>query len=286
MISFGLFKKIIIADYFSIIVDNSYSNVENLSFLSSWIATLSYTFQIYFDFSGYIDIALGSALLFNIKLPINFNSPYKSLNIKEFWRSWHISLSNFLKKYIYIPLGGNKINFTVTNINFLLTFLIGGFWHGAGWNFIVWGSLHGLALILLNIFKKTSIGINKFFAWFITFNFINITWIFFRVDSVNNAVVIIKKMFGFEQIILPIFIKNYFNLNFVKYGSAFLNSFDIKKTIFYLFICFVITIFLPNNNKFLDYNKKNYVFSLLAGFAFIISIIGMNKVTTFIYFNF
>ena len=286
LISFGLFKKIIIADYFSIIVDNSYSNVENLSFLSSWIATLSYTFQIYFDFSGYIDIALGSALLFNIKLPINFNSPYKSLNIKEFWRSWHISLSNFLKKYIYIPLGGNKINFTVTNINFLLTFLIGGFWHGAGWNFIVWGSLHGLALILLNIFKKTSIGINKFFAWFITFNFINITWIFFRVDSVNNAVVIIKKMFGFEQIILPIFIKNYFNLNFVKYGSAFLNSFDIKKTIFYLFICFVITIFLPNNNKFLDYNKKNYVFSLLAGFAFIISIIGMNKVTTFIYFNF
>ena len=286
LISLGLFKKIIIADYFSIVVDSSYSNVENLSFLSSWIASLSYTFQIYFDFSGYIDIALGSALLFNIKLPINFNSPYKSLNIKEFWRSWHISLSNFLKKYIYIPLGGNKINFTVTNINFLLTFLIGGFWHGAGWNFIVWGSLHGLALILLNIFKKTSIGINKFFAWFITFNFINITWIFFRVDSVNNAVVIIKKMFGFEQIILPIFIKNYFNLNFVKYGSAFLNSFDIKKTIFYLFICFVITIFLPNNNKFLDYNKKNYVFSLLAGFAFIISIIGMNKVTTFIYFNF
>lgn len=286
LISFGLFKKVIIADYFSSIVNSSYNNIENLTFLSSWIASLSYTFQIYFDFSGYIDIALGSALLFNIRLPINFNSPYKSLNIKEFWRCWHISLSNFLKRYIYIPLGGNKISFTVTNINFLLTFIIGGFWHGAGWNFIIWGSLHGLALVFLNIFNKTSIKISNILAWFITFNFINITWIFFRVDSVNYAFIILKKMFGFEQIILPISIKNYINLNFIEYGNAFLTSFEVKKTIFYLLISLIITIFLPNNNRFLDYKKKNYTLSLSAGFAFVLAIVGINKITTFIYFNF
>jgi alginate O-acetyltransferase complex protein AlgI len=286
LISFGLFKKVIIADYFSIIVNNSYDNIDKLNFLSSWIATLSFTFQIYFDFSGYIDIAIGSALLFNFTLPINFNSPYKSTNIREFWNRWNITLSNFLKNYVYIPIGGNKISSITTCRNLLITFIIGGLWHGAGWNFIIWGFLHALALIIINFFKKINCKLNKFIAWFLTFNFINITWIFFKIDNFQEALLVLKNMFTLKKIILPIFLSKYFNFDFAEYGNAFSLIEDKNKTIIFFILSLVIIFFAPNNNQYI-YNKKHKLkIAFIAGIAFIVSIIGINKTSVFIYFNF
>jgi D-alanyl-lipoteichoic acid acyltransferase DltB (MBOAT superfamily) len=286
LISFGLFKKVIIADYFSIIVNNSYDNIEKLNFLSSWIASLSFTIQIYFDFSGYIDIAIGSALLFNIILPINFNSPYKSINIREFWNRWNITLSHFLKNYVYIPIGGNRISSITTCRNLLITFIIGGLWHGAGWNYLIWGFLHALALIIINFFKKINYKLNNFIAWFLTFNYINLTWIFFKIDNFQEALFLLKSMFTLEKIVLPIFLNKYFNFNFVEYGNVFPVLEDKNKTIIFLIVSLFIIFFTSNNNQYI-YNKKHKLkIALIAGIAFIISIIGINKTSVFIYFNF
>ena len=191
----GLFKKVMIADTLARFVQTGFSHVDQLAFLSSWLISLSYTFQLYFDFSGYADMAIGSGLLFGIKLPENFNSPYKALDIQDFWRRWHMTLSTWLKNYIYFPLGGSRCSTLQTCCNLFLTFFIGGIWHGAGWTFIIWGSLHGFAALIHRLWLKTGFHLNKILAWLITFNFVNIAWIFFRSDKAKDACTILKKMF-------------------------------------------------------------------------------------------
>jgi len=146
--SIGLFKKVVIADSLAVWVSSGFDVATTLNFFEAWAVSLSYTFQLYFDFSGYVDMAIGLGLLFNIKLPINFNSPYKATNIQDFWRRWHMTLSRFLRDYVYIPLGGNRVGPFRVYFNLLATFVIGGIWHGAGWTFIFWGFLHGMALVI------------------------------------------------------------------------------------------------------------------------------------------
>ncbi len=141
--SIGLFKKVVIADSFAVWASQGFDQIETLTFFEGWITSLSYTFQLYFDFSGYCDMAIGIALLFNIHLLVNFNSPYKATDIQDFWRRWHITLGRFLTQYLYIPLGGNRKGKVRTYINIMIIFLVSGFWHGAGWTFIFWGFLHG-----------------------------------------------------------------------------------------------------------------------------------------------
>ncbi|MFW5402634.1 MBOAT family O-acyltransferase, partial [Yersinia sp. 1252 StPb PI] len=138
--------------------------------------------------------------LFNIKLPINFNSPYKALSIQDFWRRWHITLSRFLRNYIYIPLGGSRNGNTTTYANLLITFLLGGLWHGANWMFIIWGLLHGLALIIHRLWSKLNFSMPNAIAWLITFNFINITWVFFRSKDLESAMKVLSGMFGLQGI--------------------------------------------------------------------------------------
>lgn len=198
----GLFKKVVLADTFAVIANSGFNAPHHLQFFEAWATSLSYTFQLYFDFSGYTDMAIGSALLFNIKLPLNFNSPYKALNIQDFWRRWHITLSNFLRDYIYIPLGGNRQGNLRMYGNLLATFIIGGFWHGAGWTFIFWGLLHGLALIAQRILHQLNIKMPMCIAWFITFNFVNLTWVFFRAKTWQDAVAIIRTMFDFNTVLI------------------------------------------------------------------------------------
>ncbi len=211
--SIGLFKKVVIADTFAEWANKGFEYTSVLNLFEAWATSLSYTFQLYFDFSGYTDMAMGIALLFNIKLPINFNSPYKALNIQDFWRRWHITLSRFLRDYIYIPLGGNRISSFRTYKNLLTTFIIGGFWHGAGWTFIFWGFLHGLALVINSIWKNIGFRLPKAVAWFITFNFVNIAWIFFRAKEWEDAINILKAMFGFNSIVFTY--KHYKYLSFM-----------------------------------------------------------------------
>lgn len=196
----GLCKRVVIADTFGIYADLGYKATQTLSMTEAWITSLCYTFQIYFDFSGYTDMAIGTAYFFNIKLPVNFNSPYLSMNIQDFWRRWHITLSRFLRDYIYIPLGGNRKGETSTYINIMITFLIGGLWHGAGWTFIIWGGIHGTALCIQRAWKKLNIQIPKLLAIFITFNIVNIAWIFFRAKSLQDAINVCNAMVGFNNI--------------------------------------------------------------------------------------
>ena len=195
----GLFKKIVIADTFAIWATQGFDHTESLHFFEAWATSLSYTFQLYFDFSGYSDMAIGAALLFNITLPLNFNSPYKADSIQDFWRRWHMTLSRFLRDYIYIPLGGNRKGELRTYTNLFGTFLLGGIWHGAGWTFIFWGFLHGMALVIHRAWKSLGFSMPRWLGWFLTFHFINISWVFFRAKSWEDALKVLKGMFDFSH---------------------------------------------------------------------------------------
>jgi D-alanyl-lipoteichoic acid acyltransferase DltB (MBOAT superfamily) len=287
--SIGLFKKVVIADTFSLWATNGFDVAEKLNIIEAWVTSLSYTFQLYFDFSGYTDMAIGSALLFNIKLPINFNSPYKALNIQDFWRKWHMTLSRFLKDYVYIPLGGNKKSEYRTISNLMATFILGGLWHGAGWTFIFWGFLHGLALVIYKLYTKLKFRLNYIVAWFITFNFINLAWVFFRAKELEDAVKVIKGMFGFSGVILYTKMESYlpFLKKFgVEFNELYSNIGGTSRTTKWMLIGFIITLLFKNSNILLENWKpsnKNIVFTVLL---FCIALMNLNKVTEFLYFNF
>ena len=282
--SIGLFKKVVLADTFAIWATNGFDKAETLNIIEAWATSLSYTFQLYFDFSGYTDMAIGAALLFNIRLPINFNSPYKALNIQDFWRRWHITLSRFLKDYIYIPLGGNRKGDFRTYNNLLATFLIGGIWHGAGWTFIFWGFLHGIALVFFHAYSKLNFRISKVLAWFITFNFINITWVFFRAKEFDDAIKVLHSMF-FGDLILNYHWQEKLNFLNVKFGPWLQNIFANDDIFAWLGAAFLI-IFLKNTAYYMKEFKPS---SLNITFTIIITIyalLDMNKVSEFLYFNF
>lgn len=178
MFAYGLTKKVLIADTFGSVVNWGFANILKLDTISAIIVMLSYTINIYFDFSGYSDMAIGVSKMINIDLPINFNSPYKSLTIIEFWNRWHITLTHFFTRYIYIPLGGSCKGVVRTYVNTMLVFLISGLWHGANWTFVLWGAIHGA---FMTITKWKEIFINKLhpaFDWMITFIFVNFAWLF------------------------------------------------------------------------------------------------------------
>ncbi len=201
IILIGLFKKIILADNLAIFVEDGFSDNQNIEFFASWLTSLSFTFQIYFDFSGYVDMATGIALLFNIRLPINFNSPYKSTSVINFWQKWHITLANFLTNYIYFPWVKSlkKVNFFKIMMIIFFVFLIAGIWHGPSWLYVIFGALHGSGLIANHVYRKFfDYKFNNYFACFLTFNYINLTFIFFRSDSLDTALNIIKGMLGFN----------------------------------------------------------------------------------------
>jgi D-alanyl-lipoteichoic acid acyltransferase DltB (MBOAT superfamily) len=192
--SIGLFKKVVLADTLSHWAAAGFASQVPLDFYSAWATSLSFTFQLYFDFSGYCDMAVGAALLFNIKLPINFYSPYKALDIQDFWRRWHMTLSRWLRDYLYIPLGGNRGSRVRTYLNLMATFVIGGFWHGASWMFVIWGALHGGALIVHRIWSGLGGRLPKPLAWLLTFMFVNVAWVFFQAKSVDSALMILSGM--------------------------------------------------------------------------------------------
>lgn len=282
--SIGLFKKVVIADTFAIFADAGFDGRIELDVFSAWVTSLSYTFQLYFDFSGYCDMAMGLALLFNIKLPINFDSPYKSRNIQEFWRRWHITLGRFLRDYIYIPLGGSRRSNVSTMFNLFLTFLIGGIWHGASWMFIIWGAMHGLALVCHRLWSQSKLVMSPYLAWFITFMFINISWVFFRATDIKTASEILSNMFILD-------LDSLFNptLYTAWIGSlpdivSFQNlSYFILLTAF--FATFALVLLAPNG---LSLVVKNRVSPIMVSILFTISIIFItsSKKSTFLYFNF
>lgn len=191
----GLFKKVVVADTFAGAVDVGFAGALGLNTAEAWFVAIGYTLQLYFDFSGYCDMATGVGLMFNIRIPLNFNSPYKSLNIREFWQRWHITLSRFLTTYIYFPLGGSRKGMARTCVNLLIVFLVSGLWHGAGWLFLLWGLMHGAASVLYRLFRKPYDALHPALQWMITFGFVVIAWVFFRASSLGDALAIVRSMF-------------------------------------------------------------------------------------------
>ncbi len=273
----GLFKKVVIADTFAVWATAGFDTATTLNLFEAWTTSLSYTFQLYFDFSGYTDMAIGIALLFNIKLPINFNSPYKATNIQDFWRRWHITLSRFLKDYIYIPLGGNQKSKVRTYTNLMGTFIIGGLWHGAAWTFIFWGFLHGFALVIHRLWSNLGFKLWTWLGWFITFNFINISWVFFRAKEWDDAIKILKAMFNLDHIIITGQFINLLN-----------SSFNSITTLVIILCGLIFVILCKNSNEHLYNLKVNYLSTFSIVILLSISFIYMHYANSniFIYFNF
>jgi len=287
--SAGLFKKVVIADTFAFWATSGFDHAVTLNFIDAWVTSLSYSLQLFFDFSGYTDMAMGAALFFNIKLPVNFNSPYRALNIQDFWRRWHITLSRFLRDYVYIPLGGNRQGQFRTHVNLMTTFLIGGLWHGAGWTFIFWGFLHGLAIIIHRLWQVMGCKCNRVLAWFITFNFVNLTWVFFRAENWVDAIKVLRGMFGFEAIILP---QNFAELfagltdSGIRFSHDFLslgvmhNKFQVALTL--VVIMTLIIRWLFQHVSF----KTSLPLAIGNGFMFVTAVFFLTRESEFLYFGF
>ncbi|MBU7594466.1 MBOAT family O-acyltransferase [Metabacillus halosaccharovorans] len=297
--SIGLFKKVILADTFSIWATEGFDTLEQLSLIEGWVTSLSFTFQIYFDFSGYMDMAMGAALLFNIRLPLNFKSPYKGINIQDTWNRWHMTLGQFLYKYIFMPfnkfllknvfkpLGLKKYVRIRTYLSLLTLFLVSGIWHGAGWTFIFWGFLHGSATVIHHIWKTSGIKMNKIMAWVITFNFVNFTMIFFRAQDFHDAIKVIKGMVGLNGIIFPDIFRNIINLSsndLITYGVLPLT--DVSNAIKYLLIAFIIILCFKNSNELMEKFKPSWKTLIFTFILLIYSVLHITKVSEFLYFNF
>jgi len=271
--SIGLFKKTFIADTFASWATNGFDIAPKLYTLEAWATSWSYTMQLYFDFSGYTDMAIGISLMFNIILPINFNSPYKATNIQEFWRRWHITLSRFLRDYIYIPLGGNKVGHLHNYINLFSVFFIGGIWHGASWMFIIWGAMHGGAIVLHRLWSDFGLKMNSILAWFVTLNFINITWVFFRAKDMDSALKVLSAMMGVN------------GFGEIKITSFFHNIGNSTEITLY-FILAIAILMAKNSNELAQNFKPTKKVAIGVGLMLTLGILSLSKVSEFLYFNF
>lgn len=260
---YGLFKKVIIADNIAKLADTVFLKSAQATFLDSWVGSFAYTLQLYFDFSGYSEMAIGLGLMLNMNLPQNFNLPYTSTSIIEFWRRWHMTLSAFLKNYLYIPLGGNRTGHHMRNI--MITMLLGGLWHGAGWTFVLWGGMHGLFICINHLWKKTKYSLPKVASWILTINAVNIAWVFFRSENINTALNIIKTMFSLH-------VAN-FSMNLLKLNDLI------------MVICLLIlSLETFRRDYFRTLNK--YVSATIAAIIFLYILSECGNKSVFLYFQF
>lgn len=279
LITVGLFKKVILADNFTDFIQDVMHYEAMTEFYTSWTFAFSIALQGYFDFSGYCDMALGIGALFNIELPINFDSPYKSKDISDYWRRWHITMGRFLKYHVYIPMGGSRRGELRTYWNLFFVFLITGIWHGANWPCILYGTINGIFVSINKLWKKTNIQINDKLAIFITF----ITMVFIAplvmIKHVHQYFLSVKSMLGIHTSFVPLGIENF---NFV-----FSNP-QLKLNIILLVASFIIVFCFKNSNELAPkYVKANNVFfTFILAVIFMISALSITKGSEFIYFNF
>lgn len=291
----GLSKKVLIADSLSPWVATVFSHVDEVTFIESWVGILSYTYQLYFDFSGYSDMAIGLGLMFNFNLPINFNSPYKATSISDFWRRWHMTLSNFLRDYLYIPLGGNRKGEARRYINLIVTMLLAGLWHGAGWTYVIWGGLHGIYLSVNHGWRKLNIPLPKIIAWSITFFAVITAWIIFRAASFSDGLEIFKTMMGWNGVVVPgeptgkLAILTNFGIrvqpwNSFNYLPEFWNSKSLPFAI--LLVLTLCVKYLPNTQEIAYKFKPSFWLAAGVGFLTGVCLLSLNRVTEFLYFQF
>jgi len=287
----GLFKKVALADQFSVWAKAGFDTAPSLGLLEAWTASFCYTFQLYFDFSGYSDMAIALGLMFNIRLPVNFNSPYRATGIIDFWKRWHITLTNFVTTYIYTPIlrSFKSITFARSMVAIFLAMFISGVWHGAGWTFIIWGSLHGAALVINHCWKRYKLKMPRFLAWFITFNFVNLSFVFFRAKDWDAAMKVFKGMAGMSGVTLPRFLGKIplvrdLDVPFNKHWLAGIQGKD--DTVIYLLIACIVALTARNSMQMTDAFKpgwKTFLFLVVISFY---ALLNMSKVSEFLYFQF
>ena len=312
----GLFKKVIVADNLALFASPIFAASDTgieITFVEAWLGVLAYSLQLYFDFSGYSDMAIGLASMFGIRLPWNFNSPYKSRSIIDFWRRWHMTLSRFLRDYLYIPLGGNRDGSVKRYRNLMLTMAIGGMWHGAGWGFLIWGVLHGAYLIINNLFSQLVIWVPRirvllpsYVCWSLTLLAIIVAWVPFRATNFDGAIILWRSMLGLNDMGLPVTVLGYLNVHladnspwqFLFQGNDVLELQDwIYRGIPLIFCAGIAALYFPNSHALVGYfqNKMvvtsgSYVMSRVFGFfvavIFLISLSRLNSATEFMYFQF
>ncbi len=314
LFSRGLAKKVLVADTFGNAVNWGFAQAAlipagegALTRPEIAIVMLSYTFQIYFDFSGYSDMATGLGSMFNLDIPMNFNSPYKALSVADFWKRWHMTLTRFLTTYVYIPLGGNRKGRVRTYVNTMIVFLVSGIWHGANWTFILWGIIHGIGQCfnkltrpvydricvgierLPGAMSKISGGILKAIQWLVTFVFINVAWLLFRADSITQFLQIMRRLKVENNNIREDLIEA-FRIPKIRYVFSALGA-DLSDmqtlifcTVIVMALAFVLVLAFRNNYE--SRCKKN-VLNVLATWALLVlCIVSLSRVSTFLYFNF
>lgn len=292
MFSFGLLKKAVLADTFAVAFTWGCENMNTLSSMDCFLVMMSYTFEIYFDFSGYSDMAVGVSRMLNITLPMNFDSPYKALSIRDFWKRWHISLTKFFTQYLYIPLGGSREGQAFTYLNMMIVFVVSGIWHGAGWAFIFWGVLHGILSVLDRIFEKTEDMIIKPVRWLVTFMWVNILWLLFGLNSLNNWLQMLKSMFTFRSMHLSTELKNIFFipemgvLSDALHYIFHLDLYDISWVWVAVFVIMALGICLLAENNYRKMTKISAGNMIFAAIALVWGILYLNTNTVFVYSGF
>ena len=281
MFAFGLGKKILLADVFGQAVDWGYGNISGLNAVSMFLITVFYSFQIYFDFSGYSDMAIGISWMLNLDLPVNFDSPYQACSVTEFWKRWHISLTRFLTKYIYIPLGGSRKGKARTWFNTLLVFLCSGIWHGASWMFVLWGAIHGIAMIVTKEVRNHNFRMSRRLSRILTLLFVNFTWIIFRTSGFSE----LREIF------------NAFLRGGILIDNRLFQFFGLTSNSRYALICgivlvlltvmvLLVVVFMPNAKQITEKMKFKTVYGIAAIGVIVLCILHFSSVSMFVYFNF
>ena len=250
---------------------------------------LSYTIQIYFDFSGYCDMAIGIGQMMNIDLPLNFNSPYKAITIRDFWKRWHMTLTRFLTKYIYIPLGGRG-TMPKTCRNTMIVYLVSGLWHGANWTFILWGAMHGLFCVFTRIFEKQIKKLPAALNWCVTFAFVNFTWVFFRADNISSAITMVKRVLKPVWTGLDPNLTACFEVPELKFLFSFFPAMQVISPYLCMGILFALAFWLLLGSKnayekMLDFRPSTRS-AITTAILLVLSIMAFSGMSTFLYFNF
>lgn len=279
LFSMGLFKKVVIAESFARIADAGYSSPLTLSMVEGWATSVSYSLQLYYDFSGYSDMAVAVALFLGLRIPINFNSPYQARSIVDFWRRWHISLSNFITTYVYTPIvrSFKQLTFEKAMWATFMSMMIIGIWHGSKWNFAIFGALHGIGLVVNHCWKKAKAKLPDGAAWVLTFAYVNLTFIFFRASTLSDAIVVVRSLFDVKTSMMS---TTTFQLA--------ISSSDMKELILPILLGTAMVFLKKNSNQIVKDFRPTWQNLSLGIFAMLVSLIYLNSSTAkeFIYRDF
>ncbi len=304
----GMGKKVLLADTLAKAVNYGFADIAGLDVLSAAVVALAYTFELYFDFSGYCDMAIGLGKMFHIEIPDNFNAPYKSASVKEFWRRWHMTLGRFFTTYVYFPLGGSRKGKVRTVINTMIVFLLSGLWHGANWTFVFWGFLHGVGVSINSIFmkkeKKTEVvektlleqrkaAFFKRLAQLVTFIYVCLAFVFFRSDSMADGMLFMKRLFSFEYNGSIFAVAEALEISEIYIVTKVL-SMKVSQLLpfvhlFLLFVIIVISVVVlcqKRTREIVESCTWKTSFSLKMSILFVWAVLSLSGVSTFLYFNF